>query len=186
MIGAEITLTDDIERAQLEHTWRAPSGMLAWFKNTDHKVIGRRYIASAFIFFILGGLEAAAMRVQLARPENSFIGPDLYNQIFTMHGTTMMFLFGVPIQIAMATYIVPLMLGTRNISFPRLNAFGFYTYLAGGIFLYTAFLLNTGPDAGWFGYVPLSGPSIRRASAWMYGRRRSRSPRSRGFLRRLH
>ena len=93
----------------------------------------------------LGGIEALAMRVQLARPENRFLGPDLYNQVFTTHGSTMMFLFAVPIMLGLATYLVPLMVGTRNLAFPRLNAFSYYVYLIGGLFLYTAFFLNTGP-----------------------------------------
>jgi cytochrome c oxidase subunit I len=109
------------------------------------------------------------MRIQLAFPENHFLGPDLYNQFFTVHGTTMMFLFAVPIMEAFAIYLVPLMLGTRNVAFPRLNAFGFYTYLAGGILLYAGLFTNTGADAGWFAYVPLSGPGFspgRRVDVW--------------------
>ena len=89
----------------------------------DHKVIGRRYIVTAFVFLCLAGLAAMAMRLQLARPENTLLGPDLYNQFFTMHGTTMMFLFAVPVMEAFGVYLVPLMVGTRNIAFPRLNAF---------------------------------------------------------------
>src|SRR4051812_32134342 len=109
------------------------------------------------------------MRVQLARPRNTFLDPDLYNQIFTVHGTTMMFLFAVPVMEGMALYLVPLMVGTRNVAFPRLNAFGYYSYLAGGILLFAGLLLNIGPDAGWFAYVPLSGPEYspgRRVDFW--------------------
>ena len=94
-----------------------------------------------------------AMRLRLARPESSLIGPDLYNQLFTMHGTTMMFLFATPVMIAMAVYLIPLMIGTRNVVFPRLNAFSYWIYLFGGIALYVFFLLNIGPDAGWTSYV---------------------------------
>ena len=109
------------------------------------------------------------MRIQLARPENRFLGPDLYNQVFTTHGTTMMFLFAVPIMLGLGVYLVPLMVGTRNVAFPRLNAFCYYVYLIGGLFLYAAFFLNTGPDAGWFAYVPLSGPQFspgKRVDVW--------------------
>jgi cytochrome c oxidase subunit 1 len=109
------------------------------------------------------------MRIQLARPENAFLGPDAYNQIFTVHGSTMMFLFAVPIMQALGLYFVPLMLGTHNIAFPRLNAFGYYTYLIGGSFLWIAFLLNVGPDTGWFSYVPLAGPEFspgKRVDVW--------------------
>ncbi len=109
------------------------------------------------------------MRLQLAVPDNSLIGPDLYDQIFTMHGTTMMFLFGVPIGEALAVYLVPLMVGTRNIAFPRLNAFSYYVYLFGGVMIWVAFGLNIGPDNGWFSYVPLAGPEFspgKRADFW--------------------
>ena len=109
------------------------------------------------------------MRLQLARPDNNLIGPDLYDQLFTMHGSTMMFLFAVPVMEAFAVYLVPLMVGTRNIAFPRLNAFSYWIYLAGGILLWTAFAFNTGADNGWFSYVPLAGPEFapgKRADIW--------------------
>jgi cytochrome c oxidase subunit 1 len=162
-------LLDEQGIRELEETWREPSPLKSWFTNTDHKAIGKRYIVTAFVFFLLGGLEAAAMRLQLMRPENNLIGPDLYNQIFTMHGSTMMFLFAVPVMEGVGIYLVPLMVGTRNVAFPRMNAFGYYMYLAGGILLYTAFFFNTGPDAGWFAYVPLSGPQFspgKRIDTW--------------------
>jgi cytochrome c oxidase subunit I+III len=157
------------EHEQLTRTWEAKKGIVGWFSNLDHKEIGKRYIATAFLFFILGGIEAAIIRAQLARPDAGLVDPDLYNQIFTMHGTTMMFLFGVPVQIAVAIYLIPLMMGTRNIAFPRLNAYGYYTYVVGGLLLYAAFFLNTGPDAGWFNYVPLAGPQYsagKRIDVW--------------------
>jgi cytochrome c oxidase subunit 1 len=109
------------------------------------------------------------MRLQLSGAERKLIGPDAYNQIFTMHGSTMMFLFAVPVMEAFAVYLVPLMVGTRNIAFPRLNAFSYWMYLFGGCFLWIAFIVNTGPDVGWFAYVPLStsqyDPS-KRADVW--------------------
>ncbi|HZS04512.1 MAG TPA: cbb3-type cytochrome c oxidase subunit I, partial [Blastocatellia bacterium] len=163
------TPNDERERRQLEETWKEPGGFFGWFRCVHHTTIGRRFIITAFIFFLLGGVEAVMIRIQLARPENRFLGPDLYNQIFTMHGSTMMFLFAVPVMEALGVYLVPLMVGTRNIAFPRLNAFGYYVYLFGGIFLYTMFLLNTGPDNGWFNYVPLSGPEYapgKRSDTW--------------------
>ncbi|HEU4563843.1 MAG TPA: cytochrome c oxidase subunit I [Gemmatimonadaceae bacterium] len=155
--------------ALLTQTWRERSGLWAWLTSVDHKSIGRRYIATAFAFLLLGGMEAAMMRAQLGRPENSLIGPDRYNQIFTVHGTTMMFLFAVPMMIALAIYFVPLLLGTRNLAFPRLAAFSYWTYLIGGLLLYAGFLTNTGPDTGWFAYVPLSGPEFspgKRVDIW--------------------
>src|SRR5204863_925780 len=145
------------------------AGVIGALSTVDHKIIGRRYIITAFVFLALGGVLAVAMRAQLSRPENHFMGPDLYNQIFTMHGTTMMFLFAVPVMEAMAVFLVPLMLGTRNIAFPRLNAFSYFTYLAGGVLLWIAFALNVGPDAGWFSYVPLAGPEFspgKRIDIW--------------------
>lgn len=166
-----VVLTDDElgQRRELEQTWAEPTGFIGWLKTTSHTSIAKRYIVTAFIFFILGGLEAGMMRLQLSRPENNFIGPDLYNQIFTMHGTTMMFLFAVPVMTAVGLYLVPLMVGTRNVAMPRLNLYGYYTYVIGGLFLYTAFFMNTGPDAGWFSYVPLAGPQYspgKRVDVW--------------------
>jgi cytochrome c oxidase subunit I+III len=163
------TIEVSAERRQLEQTWKEPDGFLGWFKCVHHTTIGRRFIITAFVFFLLGGIEALLLRIQLSRPENQLLGPDLYNQIFTMHGTTMMFLFAVPMMEALGVYLVPLMVGTRNIALPRLNAFGYYIYLFGGIFLYVMFLLNTGPDNGWFSYVPLAGPEYapgKRADVW--------------------
>ncbi|HEX2220033.1 MAG TPA: cytochrome c oxidase subunit I [Gemmatimonadales bacterium] len=148
------------ERRELERSWRAEPGLWGWLTNVDHKSVALRYIVTAFAFFLLGGVEAALMRMQLARPENQLLGPDEYSQIFSTHGTTMMFLFAVPIVMAVGLYLVPLMIGTRNVAFPRLNLYGYYVYLIGGVLLYTGLLLNTGPEAGWFNYVPLSGPEF--------------------------
>jgi cytochrome c oxidase subunit I+III len=161
--------TEESERRMLEETWQDRPGFWGWLTSTDHKSIGKRFIITAFIFFLLGGVLALLMRVQLARPENSFLDADLYNQIFTMHGSTMMFLFAIPVMEAMAVYLVPLMIGSRNIVFPRLAAFSYWIYLFGGIMLYVFFFLNTGPDAGWFNYVTLAGPEFspgRRIDVW--------------------
>lgn len=156
-------------RARLTRTWSGAGGLWGWLTTIDHKVIGRRYIITAFVFLLLGGVLAAVMRLQLARPDAGLVSPDLYNQLFTMHGTTMMFLFAVPVMEAFAVYLVPLMVGTRNIAFPRLNAFSYYVYLLGGIMIWVAFGLNIGPDIGWFAYVPLSGPEFspgKRVDFW--------------------
>ena len=160
---------DEADRSRLHATWEPVTGFLGWLNSVNHKSVGKRYICTALVFFLLGGLEAAAMRMQLSRPENTLIGPDLYNQIFTMHGSTMMFLFAVPIMTAIGIYLIPLMIGARNVAFPRLNALGFWIYLFGGLFLYTFFFMNTGPDAGWFNYVPLAGPQFsfgKRVDVW--------------------
>jgi cytochrome c oxidase subunit I len=165
----DTSLSDAELRARLARTWGTASGIIGRLSSVDHKVIGRRYIVTAFAFLFLGGLAAAAMRMQLAQPENRLIGPDLYNQLFTMHGTTMMFLFAVPVMEAFAVYLVPLMVGTRNIAFPRLNAFSYWVFLFGGSFLWISFMLNIGPDVGWFAYVPLAGPEHspgKRADVW--------------------
>ncbi|MDX0605278.1 cytochrome c oxidase subunit I [Sinorhizobium medicae] len=154
---------------RLAATWGTGGGVIGALSTVDHKIIGRRYILTGFFFLVLGGLAAVAMRLQLAVPDNGLIGPDLYDQLFTMHGTTMMFLFGVPIGEALAVYLVPLMVGTRNIAFPRLNAFSYYVYLFGGVMIWVAFALNIGPDNGWFSYVPLAGPEFspgKRADFW--------------------
>ena len=153
------------ERRLLERTWAGGRGVIAWLSEVDHKAIGRRFIATAFAFFALAGVLAALMRIQLARPENHFLSPDAYNQIFTMHGTTMMFLFAVPVVLAMGIYLVPLMIGARAMAFPRMLAYGYWMFLFGGIFLYVMFALNIGPDNGWFSYPPLAGP------AYSYGKR---------------
>ncbi len=160
---------DAAERARLERTWGSMRGLRAWLSEVNHIAIGKRFIVTAFIFFALGGIEAMAMRLQLSKAENTVMGPDLYNQVFTMHGSTMMFLFAVPIMEGLALLLVPLMIGARNSAFPRLNAFAYYTYLIGGLLLYASFFLNIGPDAGWFAYVPLSGPEYspgKRVDVW--------------------
>ncbi|HYO16242.1 MAG TPA: cytochrome c oxidase subunit I [Thermoanaerobaculia bacterium] len=157
------------ERRRLEKTWAFSSGFFGWFMEVSHTALGRRYIATAMILFLLGGIEALLMRIQLARPENGFLDPDLYNEIFTTHGSTMMFLFAVPVFQGLAIYLVPLMLGTRNTAFPRLNALSYWLFVIGALLLYGGFFLNTGPDAGWFAYVPLSGPEYspgKRVDVW--------------------
>jgi cytochrome c oxidase subunit 1 len=155
--------------ARLSVTWGTGRDVIGRLSTVDHKIIGRRYVLTAFFFLVLGGLAAVAMRVQLARPESQLIGPDLYSQLFSMHGTTMMFLFAVPVMQAFAVYLVPLMVGTRAVAFPRLLAFSYWVYLFGGLFLWVAFMLNIGPEAGWFSYVPLSGPEYspgKRTDVW--------------------
>ncbi|HYD82402.1 MAG TPA: cytochrome c oxidase subunit I [Opitutus sp.] len=160
MADAALRPADRLQIDYLEATWSRPSGLIGWLSTTDHKEIGRRFVATAFGFFVAAGILAALMRLQLSRPEAGLLNPDLYNQVFSMHGTTMMFLFAVPVMQAMGIYLVPLMIGTRNLAFPRLTAFGYYVYLFGGLMLYGAFFLNTGVEAGWFSYVPLAGPDF--------------------------
>jgi cytochrome c oxidase subunit I len=155
--------------ARLERTWARPPGILGWLATVDHKEIGRRYIVTALIFLALGGVLSLLMRLQLARPDSNLISASRFNELFTMHGSTMMFLFAVPVMEGVAVFIIPLMLGTRTTAFPRLNAFSYFTYLFGGLLLWGAFALNIGPDIGWFAYTPLSGPQFspgKRADIW--------------------
>ncbi|MBY5407832.1 cytochrome c oxidase subunit I [Rhizobium leguminosarum] len=168
-VPADTGLADAEVERQLMTIWGSRPGFWGAVASVDHKVIARRYIVTAFIFLILGGLLALAMRLQLSQPEARFISPDRYNQIFTMHGSNMMFLFAVPVMEAMGVYFVPLLVGTRNIAFPRLNAFSYWVFLFGGILLWLSFALDTAPDVGWFAYVPLSGPEYsagKRADIW--------------------
>jgi len=171
-LPARATLPDDLLASEHEHLdalWSDGRGFWAWVTTVNHKSIAKRYIVTAFLMFIAGGLEAGAMRLQLSHPDAGVMGPDRYNQIFTTHGTTMMFLFAVPMMTAMGLYFVPLLVGARNVAFPRLNAFGYWCYLVGVVFLYVSLALNMAPDAGWFSYVPLSGPQYspgHRIDVW--------------------
>src|SRR4051812_26045459 len=155
--------------ARLERTWDRPPGFIGWLATVDHKEIGRRYIVTALIFLALGGVLALIMRMQLAQPDSALVGASRFNELFTMHGSTMMFLFAVPVMEGVAVFIIPLMVGTRSTAFPRLNAFSYFMYLFGGLLLWGAFALNIAPDVGWFAYVPLSGPQFspgKRADIW--------------------
>ncbi len=127
-----------------------------WLMTTDHKMIGVMYIITGFLFFMVGGLEALLIRAELARPDGQLLSPEVYNQIFTMHGVTMIFLFVMPTLTGLGNYIVPLMLGARDMAFPRMNAFGFWTTLFSGLFLQSSFLFGSAPNAGWFNYAPIN------------------------------
>ena len=135
---------------------RATTGLWSWVTTIDHKKIGILYLFSAMFFFGVGGLEALLIRIQLARPGAAVVSEAAYNQIFTMHGLTMVFLVIMPLGAAFANYMLPLMLGARDVAFPRLNAFGYWAFLFGGIFMYSSFFLGGAPDGGWFGYAPNS------------------------------
>ncbi|HEX2547849.1 MAG TPA: cytochrome c oxidase subunit I [Ramlibacter sp.] len=153
----------------LDATWSDPPGFFGWFCAINHKTIAIRFIVTCLVFFVLAGLLGGMMRTQLARPGNTFMGPDLYNQVFSMHGTTMMFLFAVPIMLGVASYLVPLMVGARTVAFPRMNAYAYWVFLFGGAMIWIAFFFNTGPEAGWFSYPPLAGPEYspgKRTDIW--------------------
>ncbi|MEO6893436.1 MAG: cytochrome c oxidase subunit I [Ginsengibacter sp.] len=131
-------------------------GLLQWISTVDHKMIGIMYLLMALLFLIIGGVEVLLIRIQLAEPLNHFLGPEMYNQFFTMHGTTMVFFVAMPAVFGFAIYFTPLMIGANEMAFPRLNAFSFWMTLLGGMLLYFSFLAGGAPDAGWFNYVPLS------------------------------
>jgi cytochrome c oxidase subunit I len=131
-------------------------GLLSWVMSVDHKQIGLMYIGAALCFFLLAVAMAILMRTQLMLPENHFLSPKLYNQLFTMHGTTMIFMFAMPLLIGFATYFTPLMIGARDMIFPRLNALSFWLFLLGGLFIYFSFIAGGAPAAGWFAYAPLT------------------------------
>ncbi|MES2124814.1 MAG: cytochrome c oxidase subunit I [Gemmatimonadota bacterium] len=132
------------------------SVIVEWLTTVDHKKIGILYGASAFIFFLIGGLEALIIRTQLMKPDNTLVSPEMYNQLFTMHGTTMIFLAVMPLSAMFFNFFVPLLIGARDVAFPRLNAMSFWVFLLGGLFLNASFLMGAAPNGGWFGYAPLS------------------------------
>jgi cytochrome c oxidase subunit 1/cytochrome c oxidase subunit I+III len=131
-------------------------GLLQWISAVDHKMIGILYLLVSLVFFVIGGAEALLMRVQLSVPLNHFLGPETYNQFFTMHGTTMIFFVAMPAIFGFSVYFVPLMIGANEMAFPRLNAFGLWLTFFGGLLLYFSFLAGGAPDAGWFNYAPLN------------------------------
>ena len=143
-----------------------------WVSTVDHKKIGILYILMSLVFLFIGGFEAVLMRWQLVYPRSSFLAPDTFNQLFTMHGTTMVFFVGMPILIGMGNYLVPLMIGARDMAFPRLNALGFWATLFGGLLVYSSFATGGAPAIGWFAYAPLTERTFARGSAtdlWALG-----------------
>ena len=131
-------------------------GLGSWFTSVDHKRIALLYIATALFFFLFGGVEALLIRMQLFSPNSSVLTAAQYNQMFTMHGTTMIFLVGMPLAAAFGNYLIPLQIGARDVAFPRLNALGYWILLFGGIFMYSSFFMGGAPNGGWFGYTPLT------------------------------
>src|SRR6266516_2244506 len=127
-----------------------------WIMTTDHKKIGIMYIVTAFFFFLVGGVDALLIRTQLAQPNGKVLSPEVYNQIFTMHAVTMIFLFVMPMLTGLGNFVVPLMIGARDMAFPRLNAFGYWVILFGGLFLSSSFLFGAAPNDGWFAYAPIT------------------------------
>ena len=146
-----------------------------WVATVDHKRLGLMYIVSALLFFLISGSMALVIRLQLFFPNNHLVGPDTYNRLFTMHGTTMVFLVGMPMVAGFSNYLVPLMIGARDMAFPRLNAFGFWIFLFGGFLLYFSYIGGGGlsgsgsaPDVGWFSYAPLTERAFSRGASTDY------------------
>jgi cytochrome c oxidase subunit 1 len=159
-----------LPRPRFAARWDKSKGILGWLTTVDHKKIAIMYLVTTFFFFLVGGVMALLIRIQLAEPQNSFLTPEQYNQVFTMHGTTMIFLWIIPVWAGFGNYFVPLMIGARDMAFPRVNAMSFWLIPLGGMVMYSGFLVPAvvghggtiicpgGPgDAGWTGYVPLTG-----------------------------
>ncbi|MEP6688426.1 MAG: cytochrome c oxidase subunit I [Gemmatimonadales bacterium] len=149
-----------------------PTGLWSWLTTVDHKRIGILYGSTAFFFFLMGGIEAILLRIQLGSPNNTFLAPDTYNQLFTMHGTTMIFLAIMPLSAAFFNFMIPLQIGARDVAFPRLNAFSYWVFLLGGLFLNSSFLFGAAPNQGWYGYANLTSRQYSpgmNVDFWMLG-----------------
>jgi cytochrome c oxidase subunit I+III len=150
----EITADKPAIEERLKQIWKGESGLKGYLSTVDHKELGRMYIVTAFTFLLMGGVEALVMRLQLAGPNNHLLAPEQYDQIFSMHGITMIFLYAFPVLTGFSVYLWPLILGTRDLAFPRLNSLSYWVYPASGIFIYMGFFLGMGANDGWFNYVP--------------------------------
>jgi cytochrome c oxidase subunit I+III len=155
---ATVVTEPALERVdRLERIWAEPRGVLGWLTTTDHKRIGILYLFTALAFFAAGGVEALLMRTQLSQPNEKLLSPETYDQLMTMHGVTMIFLFVIPMTTgAFGNYLVPLMIGARDMAFPRMNALSYWLFLGSGLFMYSSVFMHSAPDAGWFNYVPLA------------------------------
>ena len=161
-----VSESESVIDERLKAIWETPKGFFGALSSVDHKRIGIRYIVTSFIFLIAGGIEALVMRLQLAHSDLTLLSPEAYDQLFTMHGFTMIFLYAGPVLSGFSNYLWPLLLGSRDMAFPRLNALSYWIFLLAGVFLYASFPLGLAPNAGWFNYPPLSskafnpGPNI--------------------------
>src|ERR1700733_6219558 len=169
---ATTTYADGLEKTE---ALPVPSKLHEWIVTVDHKRLGIMYIATSLFFFAVAGVLAAFMRAQLAFPNGKVLPPEVFNRLFTMHGTTMVFLVGMPFFAGLANYLVPLMIGARDMAFPRLNAFGYWMFLFGGLLLYFSYIggeglagHGTAPDIGWFAYSPLTERAFSRGTSTDY------------------
>src|SRR3984885_5046010 len=171
-LAVEPKVDPEIAAAKAEPVRSWPATLHDWVTTVDHKKIGLMYIGMAIFYLVVGGCEAMLIRWQLFYPRNNFLDPDTFNQLFTMHGTTMVFFVGMPILIGIGNYLVPLMIGARDMAFPRLNAFGFWATLFGGLLVYFSYATGAAPAIGWFAYAPLTEHTFSRSSAtdfWALG-----------------
>src|ERR1700750_216862 len=169
-VEAPTTTVAPIPQVVAHKVDRPATGWTSWVTTTDHKRIGIMYLVLTFAFFILGGIEALLIRLQLAVPNNDLLTTQTYNELFTMHGTTMIFLFVVPVMAGFGNYFLPLMIGARDMAFPKLNALSYWLLLAGGI-VFSGALFFHAPEAGWTSYAPLSGKGFSQTGgidAWIY------------------
>ncbi|MCC6990993.1 MAG: cbb3-type cytochrome c oxidase subunit I, partial [Acidobacteria bacterium] len=158
------------QEARLRAAWRLPTSWRYW-SAVNNAVVGQWYVALTLVYFLFGGVLALLMRLQLAVPDNDLLSADRYNQIFTVHGSVMMFLFAIPIFEAVSILLLPQMLGARDLPFPRLSAFGFWAFAIGGMFLCGSLFVDAAPQGGWFMYPPLTSgyqPGIG-ADIWLLG-----------------
>src|SRR6267378_2048450 len=145
-----------VSRPPLFSRPKSHTGVWSWITTVDHKRIGILYGFTSFAFFLVGGFEALLIRAQLATPNGKVLNANVYDQVFTMHGITMIFLVVMPLSAAFFNYLIPLMIGARDVAFPRLNAFSYWVFLFGSLFMNFSWLIKQAPDAGWFGYAPLT------------------------------
>jgi cytochrome c oxidase subunit I len=161
----EVTEKEPALEAKLHEMWESKPGLRGWLSTTDHKEIGIFYLVTAFVFLVAGGIQALIMRLQLAGPDNHIVNPAVYNELFSMHGNTMIFWYAFPVLSGFSNYFWPLLLGSRDMAFPRLNAFSYWVFLASGIFLYCSFAAGSAPNAGWFSYPPYTSREFNPGAA---------------------
>jgi heme/copper-type cytochrome/quinol oxidase subunit 1 len=147
-------MAEAVLEKRLTELWEGPKNFYGFLSTVDHKKLGIRYLVTAFSLMIIGGVEALIMRIQLAEPQLRVLSPEAYNQIFSMHGITMIWWYASPILSGFGIFVIPLMCGARDLAFPRLNAFTYWTYLLSGLLLYIAPMIGQAPHAGWFAYAP--------------------------------
>jgi cytochrome c oxidase subunit I+III len=166
-----MNLISDQERQRFTQTWDSPPGLAGWLATVNNRPLGVRYMVTSLAFFFAGVILAMVMRTQLAVPDNHLLTPDAYNGVFTMHGSTMLYLFAVPFIEGLGLYLIPLLIGSRDVAFPRLTNFGYWLYLFGGLTMYSSVIFGYVPDAGWTAYTPLSGPRFADAGLdfWLLG-----------------